>query len=131
MIRFGVVGTNWITDAFIRGASLNKGFRLNAVYSRTKERAQQFAGKYLVENIFTDLNEMAESKSIDAVYIASPNSLHKKQSILFLNNQKHVLCEKPLASNCKEVMEMIKVAKNNKVLLMEAMKTTFCLILMQ
>lgn len=125
MIRFGVIGTNWITDAFINGASLNEDFKLNAVYSRTKEKAEGFAGKYHVENIFTDLNEMAKSPAIDAVYIASPNSFHARQSILFLNNQKHVLCEKPLASNSKEVMNMIKAAKDSKVLLMEAMKTTF------
>ena len=125
MIRFGVIGTNWITDEFIKGASLNEDFKLNAVYSRTEEKAKSFAGKYGVENIFTDLNEMAKSPVIDAVYIASPNSLHAGQSILFLNNRKHVLCEKPLASNSKEVMNMIKAAKDSKVLLMEAMKTTF------
>jgi len=125
MIRFGVIGTNWITDAFIQGASLNEDFKLNAVYSRTEEKAKSFAGKYGVENIFTDLDEMAKSQVIDAVYIASPNSLHSRQSILFLNNGKHVLCEKPLASNSKEVSEMIKTAKDNKVLLMEALKTAF------
>lgn len=125
MIRFGVIGTNWITDEFIKGASLNDDFKLNAIYSRTEEKAKEFAEKYSVDNIYTDLNEMAKSPMIDAVYIASPNALHAQQSIVFLNEQKHVLCEKPLASNSKEVMRMIKAAKDNKVLLMEAMKTTF------
>lgn len=125
MIRFGVVGINWITDEFIKGASLIDDFKLNAIYSRTDEKAKSFAAKYFVENIFTDLNKMAKSPVIDAVYIASPNSLHAEQSILFLNNKKHVLCEKPLASNSKEVMKMISTAKDNKVLLMEAMKSTF------
>lgn len=125
MIRFGVIGTNWITDEFIKGASFTGGFKLNAVYSRTEERAKSFAAKYFVKNIFTDIKEMAESPIIDAVYIASPNSFHAEQSILFLNNKKHVLCEKPLASNSKEVMKMIKSAQDNKVLLMEAMKSTF------
>ncbi|HHX24159.1 MAG TPA: Gfo/Idh/MocA family oxidoreductase [Thermoanaerobacterales bacterium] len=125
MVRFGVVGTSWITDAFIKAASLNKDFKLNAVYSRTKERAKSFSEKYGVTNIFTDLEKMARSPEIDAVYIASPNSLHSEQSILFLNNRKHVLCEKPLASNSREVINMIKAAKENKVVLMEAMKTTF------
>jgi len=125
MIRFGVIGTNWITDAFIQAASLNKDFSLNAVYSRTEEKAKTFAKKYNVDNIFTDLKEMAKSTVIDAVYIASPNSLHCQQSILFLNNGKHVLCEKPLASNSKEVIQMIRASQNNKVVLMEALKTTF------
>ena len=124
MIRFGVVGTNWITERFIEAAKQTEHFQLTAVYSRTEDRAKQFACKFGVERIFTDLKEMARSKEIDAVYIASPNSLHREQSVLFMNHQKHVLCEKPLASNQKEVEQMVEAARKNKVLLMEAMKTT-------
>ncbi len=123
MIRFGIIGTSIITDEFIRSAQLIEGFSLNAVYSRTKERVEEFANKYDVKNIFTELEEMAESDLIDAIYIASPNSFHAEQSILFLKNNKHVLCEKPIASNLKEVNEMIEAAKENEVLLMEAMKS--------
>ncbi|MFN1875165.1 Gfo/Idh/MocA family protein [Clostridioides difficile] len=67
---------------------------------------------------------MAKSKDIDAVYIASPNALHSKQTITCLKHKKHVLCEKSLASNLKEVKSMIKTAKDNNVLLMEAMRIT-------
>lgn len=125
MINFGVVGTSWITEEFIKGASLEENFRLNAVYSRDEEKAKAFAEKYKISNYFTSLEAMAASSLIDAVYIASPNSLHAEQSILFLNNKKHVLCEKSIASNVKELNSMIDAARNNKVLLMEAMKTTF------
>ncbi|GAB6086436.1 Gfo/Idh/MocA family protein [Alkaliphilus crotonatoxidans] len=125
MIRFGVIGTNKISDEFIKSAGVFKEFVLNAVYSRTEERAREFAGKYSVENIFTDLEAMAKSDLIDAVYIASPNSLHAEQSILFLNNKKHVLCEKAVASNTKELNEMLEAARKNNVLLMEAMKSIF------
>ncbi|SKC63719.1 Gfo/Idh/MocA family protein [Maledivibacter halophilus] len=125
MIRFGVIGTNWITDEFIRCAKITKNFKLNAVYSRTKEKAVKFAEKYSVEGIFTDLESMAKSDSIDAVYIASPNSCHAYQAKLFLEKKKHVLCEKPICSNLLELEQMIKAAKENKVLLMEAMKSSF------
>lgn len=125
MIRFGVIGTSWITNEFIRCASLVEDFCLNAVYSRSREKAKEFADKHLVKNIFTDLDEMAKSQCIDAVYIASPNSLHAPQSILFLENGKHVLCEKPIASNLKELRKMTSCAKQNSVLLMQAMKNTF------
>lgn len=125
MIRFGVVGTNWITDEFIRCAKLTKDFKLNAVYSRTEERAAEFAEKYSVEAIFTDLESMAKSNLIDAVYIASPNSYHACQAKIFLENKKHVLCEKPIASNLSELEEMVKSAKENQVLLMEAMTSAF------
>ncbi|WP_238886000.1 Gfo/Idh/MocA family protein [Clostridium sp. YIM B02551] len=124
MVRFGVVGTNWITEAFIKGASLNKDFKLTAVYSRNYEKGKEFADKYSVDNIFTDINKMAASNVIDAVYIASPNSLHAPQAIIFLNNKKHVISEKAFASNEKEALAMINAANENNVLLMEAMKIT-------
>jgi predicted dehydrogenase len=125
MVRIGIVGTNWITDMFLKGALKVEGFSLTAVYSRTKEKAEEFALKYGIEHKFTNLEQMAKSDAIDAVYIATPNSLHAKQSILFLENGKHVLCEKPCASNTKELKEMVETARKYKVLLMEAMKTTF------
>ena len=125
MINMGVIGTSWITEEFIKGASLVKDFKLTSVYSRSEEKAKAFAAKYNLTNVFTDLEEMAKSKAIDAVYIASPNSLHAEQSILFLKNKKHVLCEKAVASNVKELNLMIKAAKDNNMLLMEAMKSTF------
>ncbi|MBB6624085.1 Gfo/Idh/MocA family protein [Clostridium gasigenes] len=123
-IRVGVVGTNNITDWFLSGAKDVEGFKLAAVYSRSESKAREYANKYGVKDIFTNLEEMAKSDLIDAVYIATPNSLHSEQSILFLENKKHVLCEKAFGSNLKEVEAMIKSAKENKVLLMEAMKTT-------
>ncbi|WP_368298736.1 Gfo/Idh/MocA family protein [Cytobacillus firmus] len=124
MVRFGVVGTNWITERFLKAALQAEDFQLTAVYSRTEEKAKEFAGKYGVEKTFTDLQTMAASGEIDAVYIASPNSLHAEQATIFMNNQVHVLCEKPIASNAKELQKMINAAKENNVLLMEALKST-------
>lgn len=119
-----MIGTNWITERFIEGAQKDESFTLGAVYSRTEEKAVEFAQKYQVVNTYTDLEQMAKSSVIDAVYIASPNSFHKEQAILMMKNGKHVICEKPLASNFEEVKEMIEVAEENDVLLMEALKTT-------
>jgi scyllo-inositol 2-dehydrogenase (NADP+) len=124
MIRFGVIGTNKITDNFLEGATELSDFKLTAVYSRTEEKAQAFAEKHGAEATFTSLQEMANSALIDAVYIASPNSLHAEQSIIFMNAGKHVLCEKPMASNKHEVLQMVEAATRNGVLLMEAMKST-------
>ncbi|MCM3585105.1 Gfo/Idh/MocA family oxidoreductase [Mesobacillus maritimus] len=124
MIRFGVVGTNWITERFLDGAKLEPRFQFAAVYSRTEERAQEFADKYDVKTIFTDIHNMAESDEIDAVYIASPNSFHASQAIVFLEQGKHVLCEKPIASNATELKRMRDAARKHNVVLMEAMKPT-------
>lgn len=121
-IRFGVIGTNFIVDKVLEGASFDSRFELTAIYSRTQEKANQFARKHNVPHTFTSLEAMAASPLIDAVYIASPNSLHASQSILFMQHGKHVLCEKPFASNAKEVKAMIAASKENNVTLMEAMK---------
>ncbi len=123
-IRFGVVGTNFITDWVIAGARQDERFSLEAVYSRTEERAAEFAAKHHIPHKFTSLEEMARSPLIDAVYIASPNFLHASQSILCMEHGKHVLCEKPLASNAAEARAMIEASRKYGVTLMEAMKPT-------
>lgn len=124
MIRFGIIGTNFITERFIDAAQRNDDLQITSLYSRTLERAQQFGSKHDIPYVFTDIKEMLESGHVDAVYIASPNSFHAEQAILCMNHGKHVLCEKPLASNAAEVTAMIEAAKQNKVTLMEAMKST-------
>lgn len=123
-IRFGVVGTNFITDWVIAGAKQDERFELVAVCSRTQERANEFAAKYDIPYTFTSLEKMAASPLIDAVYIATPNYLHASQSILCMKHGKHVLCEKPMASNAYEVKQMIAASRQYGVTLMEAMKPT-------
>lgn len=123
-VRFGVVGTNFITDWVIAGAKEDPRFCLVAVCSRTRERGEEFAAKYNIPHVFTSLEEMAASDKVDAIYIASPNALHASQSILCMRYGKHVLCEKPLASNAREAREMVAASKQYGVALMEAMKST-------
>lgn len=125
MIKFGIIGTNWITEAFIDAAREVEDFALTAVYSRSEETGAAFAAKHQIAAVFTDVAEMAASGQIDAVYIASPNSFHAAHAITCMKHGVHVLCEKPVASNAHEMRQMIAAAKENGVLLMEAMKSTF------
>ncbi|RIX49382.1 gfo/Idh/MocA family oxidoreductase [Paenibacillus nanensis] len=123
-IRFGLIGTNWITERFLAGARLHEQFELAAVYSRTEEKAREFADKHGIPHRYTDLEAMFGSGVIDAVYIASPNSLHAPHAIAAMNRGIHVLCEKPAASNAREMREMIETAKRTDTLLMQAVKST-------
>ncbi|CDN45977.1 Uncharacterized oxidoreductase YulF [Paenibacillus sp. P22] len=125
MVRIGIIGSNFITETFIDAARRVPEAVVAAHYSRSAERGKEFADKHDIALRFTELQEMADSDAIDAVYIASPNSLHAPQAIYFMQRGKHVLCEKPIASNARELREMIAAAKENGVLLMEAMKSTF------
>ncbi|MFB9329040.1 Gfo/Idh/MocA family protein [Paenibacillus aurantiacus] len=124
MIRFGIIGTNTITEKFVKAARLADGVEIAAVYSRTEARADEYADKLGIEHRFTSLEEMVQSDVIDAVYVASPNAYHARHAILGMEHGKHVLCEKPAASNARELREMIDAAKRNNVLFMEALKST-------
>ncbi len=123
-VRFGIIGTNTISHTFMSGALQLKDFELTAVYSRKEETGRIFGDKYGVKNIFTDLDKLAKSDLIDAIYIASPNALHYSQAMTFLNSGKHVLCEKAFASNLREAEEMIEAARANNLLIMEGMRST-------
>ncbi|MEF3302574.1 Gfo/Idh/MocA family protein [Paenibacillus sp. GYB003] len=124
MIRFGIIGTNWITESFLQAAREVDGFALTAVYSRTEERAREFADKHGAAHAYTDVEEMASGGRIDAVYIASPNSFHAAHALACMKHGVHVLCEKPIASNAAELRRMIEAARERGVVLMEAMKST-------
>lgn len=123
-VKFGIIGTNTITDTLLEAASIDPRFECTSLYSRTAERAKEFASKHDIPQTFTSIDEMASSPEIEAVYIASPNSCHAGQSIKFMQQGKHVLCEKPLASNAHEARTMIATSQRYGVTLMEAMKPT-------
>ncbi|MCY8548241.1 Gfo/Idh/MocA family oxidoreductase, partial [Bacillus vallismortis] len=78
MIRFAIIGTNWITDRFLESAAEIKDVELTAVYSRSAERAAEFAANHGAEFTFSNLQEMAASDCFDAGDMASPNARHKE-----------------------------------------------------
>lgn len=125
MIRFAIIGTNWITHRFCQAAHETGKLQLVAVYSRCLGKARDFASQYQVTDVYDNLERMAKNPAIDAVYVASPNSLHAPQAELFMKQGKHVIGEKPLASNSSEVEKLIATAKANNVVLFEAMKTCY------
>lgn len=125
MIRFATIGTNFITEWFLEAVGYCEGLTYGAAYSRTEETARAFAAKHGAERSCTDLQELAEAQDIDAVYIASPNSLHCEQAILMMQHGKHVLCEKSIASNSRELERMLAAARENQVVLLEAMRPAF------
>ncbi|MED1204306.1 Gfo/Idh/MocA family protein [Heyndrickxia acidicola] len=121
-MKLATIGTSWITSEFIEAAKESGKLSLAAVYSRSKEAAKRFAEKHQAETSYHHLDEMAKDKNIDIVYIASPNSLHYEQAILFLKNGKHVICEKPCFSNSKELHNAYQTANEHKVFLFEAIR---------
>ena len=119
MIKFGVIGSGWIAEEFVKGAMLVDGLQFSAMYSRTQEKAESFAALFGGACIYTNMQEFAES-DIDAVYIARPNFLHYAQSKLMLEHGKHVLCEKPIVTEPKQLEEFSRLAKNKNLIYTEA-----------
>lgn len=100
-----------------------EGIELSAVYSRTMEKGKEFAAKYGVDKVYDNYEELAKDPEIDAGLCGSPTYCHFKHTRMMLNHKKHVLCEKPVASNLTELELMIQAAKENQVVFMEAMKS--------
>ena len=125
MIRFGMIGTGKIAEKFWQANRYGKDFELTAVYSRTLERARQFGFQKGQLQYFDDLEAFANSDCIDAVYVASPNCCHYEQVMTLLKAGKHVLCEKPMASNLKEAQEMFAEAEKKNLILLEGMRSIY------
>lgn len=119
MVKYGVIGSGWIAEEFVKGTKLIDGFEFSAMYSRTYEKGKAFADKFADVPIYTDLDEFAKS-DIDAVYIASPNALHYAQSKLMLESGKHVLCEKPITISPEEFTELFELAESKNLIYTEA-----------
>ena len=124
-IRFGIIGAGRIAQKFATGLGFVEDAQLVGIASRNIESADTFGDMFGIEKRYGSYQELAEDADIDVVYISTPNALHKEHTILCLENKKAVICEKPFGTNRSEVEEMIKVAKDNDVFLMEAMWTRF------
>ncbi len=119
-MKYAVIGTSWITKAFIEGTRLSGKMQLAAVYSRSIEHARQFGVAYGCDVAFDNLDTLAAYDGIEAVYVASPNSLHYAQCKLLLKNGKHVLCEKPITVTLEQYDELAELADKNGLVYMEA-----------
>lgn len=124
-MKIGIIGTGEITAKFIANASLNPEFEAAALLSRSRERGEAFAASCGIPKVYTTLEEMAADETLEAVYIASPNSLHCEQSIRMSEAGKHVFCEKAVASNSSELIAMLSAAEKNGKAFLEAMRPAF------
>ena len=121
MIRVGVVGTNFISEWFT-AAARRTGGRVEpvAVYSRSAVRAQEFAAANDIACGFGDYEEMLGE--VDAVYIASPTSVHHSQALSAIEAGRHVLIEKTMTASLAEAEEVFAAAERKGVVAMEALR---------
>lgn len=121
-IKFGTIGTNWITESWILAAQKHGQWQLHSVYSRSEDQAKAFASKQGCSITETSLDSFFGDSELQAVYIASPNSLHYAQAKQALQAKKHVILEKPATSTPEELEDLLKVAQSNGVYVIEAFR---------
>ncbi|HRJ43450.1 MAG TPA: Gfo/Idh/MocA family oxidoreductase, partial [Caldilineaceae bacterium] len=110
-IRWGILGTGRIAGDFARGLTAVEDAELVAVGSRSPESANAFGDKFSVPTRHASYEALAQDTNVDIVYIATPHSLHKENTILCLEGGRAVLCEKPFAINTGEAEEMIAASQ--------------------
>jgi len=122
-IRWGIIGTGHIANKFANALSILPEAELLAVASRDKKTANIFAEKYNIPRAYASYEELASDNDIDAVYIGTPHAFHLGNSVLCMKKGKAVLCEKSITINAAEAKEIVRVAREENVFLMEAMIT--------
>lgn len=125
MIKWGIIGPGTIANAFAKEISNTETGELIAIFGRNENKAKAFAKQYNVDKYYDNLDEFLNNKEIDAVYIATPHSHHMEFAIKCIKSNKHVLCEKPFSYNKKTSAEVLSLAKENNVFIMEALWTLF------
>jgi len=120
-LRIGILGAARIAPmALIRPARRVPEVAVTAVAARDAARARAFAAKHVIPRVHDSYGALLADPEIDAIYNPLPNSLHCEWSIRALEAGKHVLCEKPLASNAAEAEKMVLAAAASGRVLVEA-----------
>ena len=122
-MKFGIIGTNFVSDFFMEGAKLEPKCEVVAACGVSLERLNAFVEKYNIPQSFTDYKEMAEV--IDAVYIATPNAKHFEMAKFFLEMQKEGEVYGVRLKNGKEVNELVRIAKENQVYFHEGLVSLY------
>jgi predicted dehydrogenase len=124
-IRWGILGTGIIARKFAEALRDVPDAHLQAVASRTLDTAQAFGRDFDVATCHGSYQALADNPQIDVVYVATPHPMHAANVRMCLEAGKPVLCEKPFTMNAREAREVIALARERKLFLMEAMWSRF------
>ncbi len=125
-LRIGIIGTGNISTFHIAGyKELSNQCEVVAVCDIDEQKLNNYGDRYGVANRYTDYNEMIAKENLDAVSVCTWNAAHKDATIAALRGGAHVICEKPMAMNEAESLEMQRVAQETGKLLMVAFVRRF------
>src|SRR5882724_823597 len=119
-LSWGILGTGRIAGIFAKQLSQSKTGKLAAVGSRSQASADKFTTEYRVPRGHNTYEALLADSRVQAVYIATPHSLHAEWCLKAAKAGKHILCEKPLTLNHAEALAVVEAARRHNVFLMEA-----------
>ena len=124
-VRWGIMGAARIAHQFVQDLAHVRESSARAIFSRTHAHAKAFASRYEIDAVFHSYDDMLANPEIDAIYIATPHTLHLPNALDALSAGKAVLCEKPLVTSVSDAQMLINAARETDTYLMEAMWTWF------
>ena len=124
-IRWGICGTGAIAAEFVEALANVADAEASAVASNDQDRSDHFGESHAIARRYGSYEEMAGDGDLDVIYVASTQQRHMRDTLLFLEAGRHVLCEKPFALNTSQVETMIAAATANDRFLMEALWSRF------
>ena len=113
-IRWGILGCGNIAQKFASDLQYVQKATIYAVASKNEEKGKLFAKKHNAKKVYNNYENLAKDDDVDIVYIATTHNFHYPNTLLCLNANKPVLCEKPLCINSKEAGHLIDIAKRRK-----------------
>ena len=124
-MKIGTIGSNFIVDAFFYCSEQIEGVEVKAVYSRSEERAKEFAAGHNVEKYYWDLEAFLSDEELDFIYVASPNDLHYYYSYEAMQHNKNVICEKPFVPTYEEAKKLYALAEEKGLYIFEAITVPY------
>jgi predicted dehydrogenase len=124
-IKWGILGLGKIAHYFVEDLLNVDQAELYAVASRSQSKADAFSNVFNAKKAYGNYEDLYKDEDVDIIYIATPHAFHFENTMAAINAGKAVLCEKPMALSHDQVKQMVNLARQKKVFLMEAIWTNF------
>lgn len=125
MIKYGILSTASIIDRFIAGIRESHDGYVQAIASRSIDKAKETAHRLNIEYYYGSYDELFKDENIDIIYIPTINGFHYRDCQNALLHHKHVIVEKPMTLTVKEAKDLFDLAKKQHCFIMEAQKSVF------
>lgn len=124
-IRWGFLSAGRICNDFAQAMKITNGHERTAIAARSIKSAEQFAEKHGFKRAYGSYEELCKDNEIDIIYVGSIHWYHKEHVLMALENNKHVLIEKPITCSYKDTKDLIEIARSKNLFLSEGMWTRY------